>query len=138
MGHETGYLVTYRADNRHLSGRYWNASQYPAPRTVILSDFSVASRYEDFDPYRPEHVPLVGERVFVDLDEAVIELCMDEDTLKAYWESGLTSSERKLYFDDDFRAFCTQKLYALERDMDLGASALVTVTKELANERNWR
>ena len=124
-------FVFYRGDNRDRMARVWNGRRGEAPRTILLEGHSTAHllRWEPVIP-APEHTPLVGEKIMVDLAEYGVLRYMDS-------EDSVTFDQVKPTRPQEADAFEAGYLYHLEREAEIHAPVVVTVTEPYAMERGW-
>lgn len=128
-------LIAYRSENRHLSARYFNARNAPAPNWARLADLSMGRRQPINDLKLRNHTPRLGDKVLVDLtSERLWDYLLSPEPLDEW--NVLTSSERAV-FADDFFLYESTLAQAHERDLELGGPILVRVTEELMREFGW-
>lgn len=130
-------LLRYRADNRHAEEVVWNSRDGLATTTIFLRDGTPATRFGQADchVYAPDHVPVLGDLVLIDLTERrALEIAAER--AESLWAAGESSGA----FRDTFASaaeFLSVVEMALLADWERGQPELVEVTEELARQHGW-
>lgn len=132
-------LMKYRADDHHLEEVLWNSRDGVTPFVLSMKDGSPGTHIDwRSDQYAPDHMPQVGDRIFIDLTVArAHEIAVEQ--AQVTWDKP-TRVDLSYSVKDAFEspeAFAAMLLEGLLQEVERGAPDVVEVTEEMAQLRGW-
>lgn len=132
-------LMKYRAEHRQLEEIVFNSRDGVTPFKITMRDGTPGTHVDwRGDIYAPDHIPAVGDRIFVDLTAERAAQIARENAERIWQRPAETDVSYSVHQEfgsvDQLAAYL---LEGLEAELDRSAPDLIEVTEDYARARGW-